>query len=275
MRTFSILKKCYDEFDRNYKKNIKKLYIVHPSKAMMTIYALFKRYISKKFEQKLRPVKNLQELQSVVNLELMHIPKSIKSYDLDRNLWSEFGKDLQQVSMNSQSVPYLVEQCITFLRTNGYTEKQGIFRVSGSANNQKSFAAKYSVCPESFEFPPETNPYDVTGLMKQFFHQLPSPILTYGILNLPDYSVETVCDYVRNNLDYENKTTLCALFSLMEEIVSHSAKNQMTAENLMISIAPSLAWSDTPDIRDVEKLRPVFAALLQNYTSVFSMPPRY
>ena len=269
MSQMSALRKSYGEFDRKYKKNIKTLYVVHPNRTMMVLYNMFKGFISKKFERKLRLVKNLHELESVVNLELMHIPMSIKSYDSGRNAWSEFGKEFSQVSLDSRGVPYLFTEAVDYLRrTKATSEVTGLFRVSGSGNNQKSLAKKYSISPETFQIPEKTNAHDVTGLVKQFLNQLPTPILYFGVLKLPNYEDDTIEDYIVNNLDDNAKASLLVLFELFEEIISNKAKNSMSEDNLMRCTALSLAWSETADMNDLQKMESVFYVLLKKYQTI-------
>ena len=226
-------------------------------------------FISKKFERKLRLVKNLKELESVVNLELMHIPMSIKSYDTDRHSWSEFGKEFSQVSLNQNGVPYLFVEAAEYLRrTKATSEVTGLFRVSGSGGTQKTLAKKYSVSPESFTFPERTNAHDVAGLLKQFLQQLPTPILMYSIMKLEKYDEPTIKNYLRECLDESRKATLVVLFGLLEEVIANQATNSMSEENIMRCVSMSLAWSESPDYHDLERMELTFGVLLRNYRTL-------
>ena len=72
---------AYREFDRKYKKNIKALYIVHPTMFIKTLLILFKPLISFKFGWKIFYVNYLSELSKHVKLEQLGIPCQVLKYD--------------------------------------------------------------------------------------------------------------------------------------------------------------------------------------------------
>uniref|UniRef100_A0A915IJ58 CRAL-TRIO domain-containing protein n=1 Tax=Romanomermis culicivorax TaxID=13658 RepID=A0A915IJ58_ROMCU len=91
--SFSWLRKCYrlmDQrlvsytepgLDRNIRKNLKQLVLVHSTFWLKTIVTLSKPFISSKFYKKIKFVNSLQELSSVVPLEQMEIPESVLRYN--------------------------------------------------------------------------------------------------------------------------------------------------------------------------------------------------
>ena len=54
------LKQVYSSFDRKYKKNIKRLVVVHPTSWMKTVWMFLKPFISAKFGQKVIYVNHLR-----------------------------------------------------------------------------------------------------------------------------------------------------------------------------------------------------------------------
>ncbi|XP_069410143.1 rho GTPase-activating protein 1 isoform X3 [Ovis canadensis] len=78
--SFSWLRDAYREFDRKYKKNIKALYIVHPTMFIKTLLILFKPIISFKFGQKIFYVNYLSELSEHVKLEQLGIPRQVLNH---------------------------------------------------------------------------------------------------------------------------------------------------------------------------------------------------
>ena len=52
----------YSSFDRKYKKNIKRLIIVHPTSWMKTVWMFLKPFISAKFGQKVTYINHLRKL---------------------------------------------------------------------------------------------------------------------------------------------------------------------------------------------------------------------
>ncbi|PNF41616.1 prune-like protein 2 [Cryptotermes secundus] len=81
MPTFSWLKRCYQMIDRRLRKNLKGLYLVHPTFWLKTIVIMTRPFISSKFSRKLNFVDTLAELAEVVPLEQASIPDRVKQYD--------------------------------------------------------------------------------------------------------------------------------------------------------------------------------------------------
>ena len=61
-----------------YKKNLKKLYIVHPTNFIRMLMILLKPFLSYKFGRKLTYINRLEELRPVLFLEQIDIPKEVK-----------------------------------------------------------------------------------------------------------------------------------------------------------------------------------------------------
>ncbi|XP_075224606.1 protein prune homolog 2 [Lycorma delicatula] len=81
MPTFSWLKRCYQMIDRKLRKNLKRLYLVHPTFWLKTIVLMTKPFISTKFSRKLVFINSLAELTDILPLEQASIPDRVKQYD--------------------------------------------------------------------------------------------------------------------------------------------------------------------------------------------------
>ncbi|KAJ8413137.1 hypothetical protein AAFF_G00107190 [Aldrovandia affinis] len=79
--SLSWLRDAYREFDRKYKKNIKALYIVHPTMFIRTLLILFKPIISFKFGRKINYINYLSELEDILKCEQLVIPTRVRDYD--------------------------------------------------------------------------------------------------------------------------------------------------------------------------------------------------
>ncbi|KAM3968662.1 LOW QUALITY PROTEIN: rho GTPase activating protein at 68F [Aphomia sociella] len=77
----SWLWKAYRAFDRKYKKNLKALYLVHPTNFIRIVWQMLKPAISVKFGQKIMYVNYLHELQQYLNLDKLCIPEPVLEYD--------------------------------------------------------------------------------------------------------------------------------------------------------------------------------------------------
>lgn len=81
MPTFRWLKHCYQMIDRKLRKNLKLLYLVHPTFWLKTIVFMTKPFISAKFSKKLVFINSLAELTDILPLEQASIPERVKQYD--------------------------------------------------------------------------------------------------------------------------------------------------------------------------------------------------
>ncbi|XP_059055267.1 rho GTPase-activating protein 1-like [Achroia grisella] len=77
----SWLWKAYKAFDRKYKKNLKALYLVHPTNFIRVVWQMLRPAISVKFGRKMMYVNYLHELQQYLNLDKLCIPEQVLEYD--------------------------------------------------------------------------------------------------------------------------------------------------------------------------------------------------
>ena len=71
------LVQAYQVLDRKYKKNLKSLYIVHPTRFVRIVYTLFQPFLSLKFSKKVQYVQFLHELDSDVRVASLNLPQPI------------------------------------------------------------------------------------------------------------------------------------------------------------------------------------------------------
>ncbi|XP_061726538.1 protein prune homolog 2 isoform X2 [Cydia pomonella] len=79
--TIHWLREYYKLVDRRLRKNLKHLYLVHPTYGLKIFVAFTKAFVSSKFFRKLSYVRNLTELMSLVPVEPNAIPELVKQYD--------------------------------------------------------------------------------------------------------------------------------------------------------------------------------------------------
>ncbi|KAK8757430.1 hypothetical protein V5799_004938 [Amblyomma americanum] len=72
---------AFRTFDRKYKKNLKALYLVHPTSFVKILYQLFRPYISAKFGRKISYVNHLHELKQHVHYDQLRIPEPVLEHD--------------------------------------------------------------------------------------------------------------------------------------------------------------------------------------------------
>lgn len=77
------LKECYGIFNRKYKKNLKRLFIVHPSMFAKVVLAFVKVFVSAKFWKKVSYTQKLMDLYRDFDPKSLKIPGKILQYDQD------------------------------------------------------------------------------------------------------------------------------------------------------------------------------------------------
>ncbi|KAG7469535.1 hypothetical protein MATL_G00129970 [Megalops atlanticus] len=79
------LRQCYMTIDRRLRKDLKGLFIVHPTWYIKALVTIVKPFISVKFSRKLRFIHSLQELQEFIPMEHVQIPECIQEFDKTMN----------------------------------------------------------------------------------------------------------------------------------------------------------------------------------------------
>lgn len=83
MPSFGWLKRCYQMIDRRLRKNLKGLYLVHPTFWVKTIVIMTRPFVSSKFSKKLRFVNSIEELSGLVPLDHVSIPDKVKQIEFE------------------------------------------------------------------------------------------------------------------------------------------------------------------------------------------------
>jgi Rho GTPase-activating protein 1 len=68
----------YKELDRNFKKNLKQLYVVHPTTFIKMVWFFFKPVISEKFKSKLIYINSLDELKDLLGQKNLIVPDNVR-----------------------------------------------------------------------------------------------------------------------------------------------------------------------------------------------------
>ncbi|CAH8639141.1 unnamed protein product [Heterobilharzia americana] len=95
-----------ETFGRNFRKNLKALYIVHPTTGVKILWTLFKPFISSKMSHKVIYVEQLSGLEETLFVDQLPIPQRVLNYD------KTIAKDLpirpiQQTQKDSLTRPFV------------------------------------------------------------------------------------------------------------------------------------------------------------------------
>ncbi|XP_043261906.1 uncharacterized protein LOC122402841 [Colletes gigas] len=196
------------------------------------------------------------------------------------------------------AVPAVVRQCIRHLETSGL-RTLGVFRVSPSKKRVRQLREDFD-CGRETKIGPDQCPHDVAALLKEYFRDLPDPLLCRDL-----YQAFVHTQKIRNRrlqqealqhliqlLPTPNRETLWALLSFLSVVAANSDDrktdtgewipgNKMDTTNLATVFAPNILHCVKPGQRsEVSAERAeeridvinVVRALLEHATTLFTVP---
>ncbi|XP_045408769.1 rho GTPase-activating protein 8 isoform X3 [Lemur catta] len=197
--SLSWLQSAYKEFDRKYKKNLKALYVVHPTKFIRVLWNIFRPLISHKFGKKVTYVNCLSELGEHLKCDQLLIPPEVLRYD--EKLQSrhqgrpppatktppprpplptqQFGVSLQYLKdkNHGELIPPVLRSTATYLREKGL-RTEGLFRRSASVSTVREIQRLYDQ-GKPVNFDDYGDVHVPAVILKTFLRELPQPLLTF------------------------------------------------------------------------------------------------
>ncbi|KAI8821089.1 Rho GTPase activation protein [Fimicolochytrium jonesii] len=265
---WSFLYRAYSLLGRKYRKNLKSMFIVHPSLWPRLIIQGMGAVVSPKFARKLVWVYSLAQLGGSVPLKQLHVPEAVLAVDaksssgkvsmekLPPDTSSVFGKPLEEImGLNGEEgLPRVVTDCIEYIRKDGMNV-EGIFRRSPASQQLQAAKRAYQTAESTYDLQASGDVHLACVLLKTFFRDLPNPVFSAamydtirGIQSLPTDSARL--SYTKNTilplLPRPTYLLLEATFALLHDIHANSSTNLMTSTNLTIVWAPNLVRSDNP-----------------------------
>lgn len=191
-----------------------------------------------------------------------------------------FGVSLDDLlKRDGSAIPLVVYQCLQAVELFGL-DVEGIYRLSGSAPHISKLKAIFDNDSSVVDFRnPESFFHDVNsvaGLLKQFFRDLPDPLLTHEHFQDFIEAARIEDDVTRrdslhaivNSLPDPNYATLRALTLHLHRVQEHSGVNRMNAGNLAICFGPTLMGTGS-NIADAGWQVRVVETILQNTYQIF------
>ncbi|XP_034171961.2 rho GTPase activating protein at 102A [Osmia lignaria lignaria] len=196
------------------------------------------------------------------------------------------------------AVPCIVRQCIRHLENTGL-RTLGVFRVSPSKKRVRQLREDFD-CGRETKIGPDQCPHDVAALLKEFFRDLPDPLLCRDL-----YQAFVHTQKIRNRrlqqealqhliqlLPTPNRETLWALLNFLSVVAANSEDrksntgewmpgNKMDTTNLATVFAPNILHCVKPGQRsEVSAERAeeridvinVVRALLEHASTLFTVP---
>ncbi|XP_058269163.1 stAR-related lipid transfer protein 13 isoform X2 [Hemibagrus wyckioides] len=176
------------------------------------------------------------------------VPKFMKRMKVpdykDKNV---FGVPLiVHVQRFGQPLPLGLQQALRYLRSQ-CLDQVGLFRKSGVKSRIQALRQMNENSPEDVNYE-DQSAYDVADMVKQFFRDLPEPLLTSKLgetfLHIYQYvpkdqRLQAVQAAIMLMSD-ENREVLQTLLCFLSDVTSSVQENQMTPMNIAVCLAPSL-----------------------------------
>ncbi|KAG5848271.1 hypothetical protein ANANG_G00096700 [Anguilla anguilla] len=166
---------------------------------------------------------------------------------------SVFGVPLQvNVQRTGQPLPPSIQEAMRYLREQGM-DQVGLFRKSGVKSRIQALREMNEAGAEGEVSYEGQSAYDVADMLKQYFRDLPEPLLTSKLCD----TFLQIYQYVPKDqrlqaaraavllLPDENREALQTLLCFLCDVVANVAENQMTSTNLAVCLAPTLFHLNT------------------------------
>ncbi|OXB61309.1 hypothetical protein ASZ78_002546 [Callipepla squamata] len=260
------LQTAYKEFDRKYKKNLKALYVVHPTNFIKILWNIFKPLI--RHDENLRG-KHKGKLPPVVKVPPPRPPLPTQ----------QFGVSLQYIKdkNSGELIPPVMKETVSYLKRKGL-QVEGLFRRSASIQTIKDVQKLYNQGkPVNFD-----DYHDIhipAVILKTFLRELPQPLLTFecydpivGITNVESCLRVTRCKQIIEGLPEHNYIVLKYLICFLHMVSQESIYNRMTASSLACVFGLNLIWPSkgTASLSALVPLNLFTELLIDFYMNIFN-----
>ncbi|XP_039719142.1 rho GTPase-activating protein 8 isoform X2 [Pteropus medius] len=293
------LQDAYQEFDRKYKKNLKALYVVHPTSFIKALWNVFKPLISHKFGKKVTYFNHLSELREHLKCDQLVIPPEVLRYDeklqdLQRGRplppaktppprpplpTQQFGVSLQYLKDKNQGelIPPVLRFTVTYLRERGL-RSEGLFRRSASVQTVSEIQRLYNQ-GKPVNFDDYGDIHVPATILKTFLRELPQPLLTFeayeqvlGITSVESSLRVAYCRQILQGLPEHNCAVLGYLVGFLHEVSRESIFNRMNSSSLACVFGLNLIWPSqgAASLSSLVPLNLFTELLIEHHGKVFS-----
>ncbi|NWS70635.1 RHG08 protein, partial [Crotophaga sulcirostris] len=282
-----------------YKKNLKALYVVHPTNFIKILWNIFKPLISHKFGKKITYLNYLSDLRDHLKYDQLNIPQEVIRHD--ENLrrkqkgklppvvkippprpplpTQQFGVSLQYIKDKNKGelIPPVMKETVSYLKRKGL-QVEGLFRRSASIQTIKDVQKLYNQ-GKSVNFDDYHDIHIPAVILKTFLRELPQPLLTFecydhivGITSVESSLRVTRCKQIIQGLPEHNYVVLKYLICFLHMVSQESLYNRMTASSLACVFGLNLIWPSkgTASLSALVPLNLFTELLIDFYTNIFN-----
>lgn len=134
MNQYPLIYKFYSILPRSYKKNLQKMYIVHPNNGIKMFFEFARVFLSHKFYSKLLLLDSIMDFQKLIPPTQISLPlKFVRKEDEESGLkyYNQFAS-LKDSFIPTLGTTQLLQICSEFILRHGGRDFKGIFRVAGN-----------------------------------------------------------------------------------------------------------------------------------------------
>ncbi|XP_030324795.1 rho GTPase-activating protein 8 isoform X2 [Calypte anna] len=260
------LQTAYKEFERKYKKNLKALYVVHPTNFIKILWNIFKPLI--RHDENLRR-KQKGKLPPVVKIPPPRPPLPTQ----------QFGVSLQYIKDKNKGelIPPVMKETVSYLKRKGL-QVEGLFRRSASIQTIKDVQKLYNQ-GKSVNFDDYHDIHIPAVILKTFLRELPQPLLTFecydhilGITSVESSLRVSRCKQIIQELPEHNYVVLKYLICFLHTVSQESIYNRMTASSLACVFGLNLIWPSkgTASLSALVPLNLFTELLIDFYMNIFN-----
>ncbi|KAM6437467.1 rho GTPase-activating protein 8-like isoform 1-T2 [Liasis olivaceus] len=297
--SLSWLQSAYKEFERKYKKNLKVLYVVHPTNFIRIIWNVFKPLISHKFGKKVIYLNHLSDLRDHLKYERLSIPEEVVRHDENLRMkqksgslppakrppprpplpTQQFGVSLQYLRAKNKGelIPPVMNHTVAYLKKRGL-KTEGLFRRSAGTQSIQEIRKLYNQ-GKPVDFDEYGDIHIPAAILKALLRELPEPLLTFSMYDriVQITSVEsslrvTRCKEIVRGLPEQNYAVLKFLMCFLHMVSQETIFNKMTSSNLACVFGLNLIWSanSAPSFSTLVPINLFVELLIDFYPIIFS-----
>ena len=256
--SFKWMRRVYSVFNRKYKKNLKRLYIIKPSHWIKLVLSCFRPFVSSKFWAKVVLLGAVNDVYAHISPTQLRFPaRVVEALAQSRPLFGvPLAEALETPSHVQNGLPIVVAQCLRFLYEHGLGV-EGIFRVPGDRALLNELRTAYDA-GERVDLAVVRDPHAVASLLKMYLRDLPEPLIPEALYDpllatQTDPALAPAAAHARIRallaaLPAPNTHVLQHVLAFAAELARHSRTNKMSVENVSLCFGPTLMWRSTaPD----------------------------
>ena len=132
---YPLIYKFYSVLPRAYKKNLTKMYVIHPNMGLKMFFEFARVFLSHKFYSKLVLLDNILDFQKLIPPTQLVLPLKFLRKEDEMKGYKYYSKmaSLKDTFDPSIGTTRLMHICTTFIKLHGGLLQKGLFRLAGDA----------------------------------------------------------------------------------------------------------------------------------------------